>query len=394
MLNYSIRELYKEKDDTNVSFFGRVRKIRNLGKILFILIEDQGDIIQVVADNNQKKVKTGEHVNIVGTLHEYEGKKEVHAIEIELAGHNNLTSHSIEKNSDYFSEHKLNALFIRSRIISEIHGFFVKQDFFQTHSPTIVSNWVEGQTGAFKTQFYDDDCYLSISNMIYHQILLINRFTRIYEIAKIFRKEEPSTIHRLAEFTIIDIGLAYRDVDYLMLTVENLIKQLHSALLNMNRQGLQVSEEIYFESIKYSELVRRAGAESFTGSQFPKIVRDFLKKEFQSFVWVTGFPDDKRPFFVKSVDGICRDCQLWYKGKIYLAAGGERETDLERIKNKILSEGKDLSNYDFYLSFYKKSVPPMCGIGMGIERFLATIIPGTNVADFIPFPRYKNHFIP
>ena len=65
-----------------------------------------------------------------------------------------------------------------------------------------------------------------------------------------------------------------------------------------------------------------------------------------------------------------------------------------RIQEKIAAEGKNVTSYQEILRFFETSVPPMCGIGMGLERFLATVIPQTHVADYIAFPRYQNHCTP
>lgn len=376
-----------ERSDGDIVVCGRVKTIRDFGHLKFIKLQDQTGEIQVVLERNDK-IKRGDHIQVWGKSIMSDGRYELRATDIMQLGAQN--SRGVMAN--YFQENRLKALFIRSKAIEAIHKFFLENEFMHVHSPSIVSDWVNGQTGAFQVDFYGEPCNLTISNMMYHEIMMINGFSRIYEIAKIFRQEHPSSIHRLAEFTIIDVGLAYQNSEYMMGIIESMICEIYKELSEFEIPGF--SSNLKFERISFDELVKRAGCPVFSGSQFPKTVRRYLNENYESFVWVVGFPERKRPFFVRSENGVCFDYQLWYRGTIYLAAGGERETSLERIQEKICAEGKSVLRYEEILRFFETSVPPMCGIGMGIERFLASVIPNTQVADYIAFPRYQKHFSP
>lgn len=376
-----------DSNEINVSFVGRVKKVRNLGGVQFLIVHDQTGSIQVVL-TEKVKISRGCHLLVRGKLCLNHNIIEIQASEVKILGSNN----SQGVNENYFSEKRLEQLYLRSLTLEAIHSYFISKSFMLVHSPSIVGDWVKGRTGSFPIKFYNAECNLTISNMMYHEIMMINGFSKIYELAKIFRQEHPSSIHRLAEFTIIDIGLAYKTAKDMMQTVEEMIDAIHDKLLKLLKD--KIDQNIYFEHVTFQELVKRAGCSDFKGAQFPKKVRDYLNKNYQSFVWVTGFPEHKRPFFVKSINGICLDYQLWYQGKIYLAAGGEREIDLDKICKKIKAEGKLVSDYEPILKNFKTNVPPMCGIGMGIERFLACFIPDTIVADYVAFPRYQGHYFP
>lgn len=381
-------ELSENEWISQIVFKGKIGHIVDKGGICFYRIFDQsGEIFAVT--NQKNKFKKGDHVQVTGRLQRMYGRIEVAVTSISQIGDVNIRSNT----SSIIDGKRINSLYVRSYALAAINSYFMKNGFLQVHSPSIVSDWVVGQTGAFDMTFYGEKCNLTISNMMYHEIMMINGFSKMYEIAKIFRQEHPSSIKRLAEFTIIDIGLAYQNAEVMMNTVEEMIRAIYEMLWEKEVKG--IDKNISFEHITYSELVKRAGCTKFGGSQFPKCVRNYLNSNYDSFVWVTGFPESKRPFFVRSdKDGICFDYQLWYRGSTYLAAGGERETNLNRICEKIRAEGKDDSKYANILEFFKASVPPMCGIGMGIERFLGTVIKDSNVADYIAFPRYQGHLTP
>lgn len=390
-MNYNIGLLQTIPEslwDTPISFVGKLGHVVDKGKICFYRIFDQSGEISAVS-NIKNEFKKGDHVHIEGKLQRAFNRIEVEVTSISRIGDINQRSFA----PNVIDDKKLKALYIRSYTLAAINSYFMRNGYMQVNSPSIVSDWVVGQTGAFDMIFYGEHCNLSISNMMYHEIMMINGFSKIYEIAKIFRQEHPSSVKRLAEFTIIDIGLAYQSAEEMMKTVEGMITEIFETLWQKNIEG--IDDNIHFDHITFNELVEQAECPKFSGSQFPKRVRDYLNANFDSFVWVTGFPESKRPFFVRSgEDSVCHDYQLWYKGSTYLAAGGERETNIERIRQKIRNEGKDDSKYNNILEFFKTSVPPMCGIGMGIERFLGTVIKDTNVADYIAFPRYQGHLTP
>lgn len=390
-MQQNIGQLYtipENEWNNSVCFVGKIKHIVDKGKICFYRIFDQSGEIQTVS-YSKNKFKNGDHVMVEGKLQRMFDRIEVSITSISQIG--DINDRGISQN--VIDDKKLKALYIRSYALAAINSYFLENDFMQVHSPSIVSDWVVGQTGSFDMTFYGKKCHLTLSNMMYHEIMMINGFSKIYEIAKIFRQEHPSSVKRLAEFTIIDIGLAYQNAETMMSVVEGMINAIYDKLWEKKVKGLD--DEIHFDRIEYNELVKEAGCENFKGSQFPKCIRDYLNSKYNSFVWVTGFPEDKRPFFVRSDENKkCFDYQLWYKGSIYFAAGGERETNVNRIREKIRAEGKDDSKYDNILDFFKTSVPPMCGIGLGLERFLGTVIKDTNVADYIAFPRYQGHISP
>ena len=184
---------------------------------------------------------------------------------------------------------RLELLSIRSYVSQAIHTFLAKDGFLSVQSPTITGSWVKGRTMPFTVNFYDEECYLSISNMLYHQVILGAGFSRIYELGKLHRKETPSTQQKLAEFTILDIGMANTPISGIMTVFEEVLKHVHDDLSHRSFRLCRIPEKPQFDRIDCTDLLTRCGLERTTGSQLPTAVRDFLRKHFRSFVWVTGF---------------------------------------------------------------------------------------------------------
>lgn len=278
---------------------------------------------------------------------------------------------------------------LRSLVIQEMHAMFREWGYVPVDSPSIVSDWALGDTQPLEVQFYDRKAFLSISNMLYHQMLASNGFNRFYEIGKLFRKETPSTTRKLAEFTIVDISQVGVGIDAIMSDFEELILRSVSVLERQSNL-VPIVDDIEFDTVSWDQLVAHAGGGGGKGAQLNAKCRQFLEDNYRSFVWVVGFPVEKRPFYTKASNGVSHDCQLWYRGRNYLVAGSEVETDPDLLEKRIESKNSKAERYAEFLDVASAGMPLMSMAGMGIERFLSMVIQGTVAADHVVQPRYQN----
>ncbi|HEY4558268.1 MAG TPA: amino acid--tRNA ligase-related protein [Enteractinococcus sp.] len=290
------------------------------------------------------------------------------------------------------SPRSMELLGLRSLVVREMHALFREWDYVPVDSPTIVSEWVLGDTVPFEVQFYNRKEFLTISNMIYHQMLACNGFNRFYEIGRLFRREKPSSRRKLAEFTIVDISRVGVGISDIMSDFENLISATVATLTRHANFATPI-KNVYFDTIDWTELTERAGGSGGNGSQLNADCRHYLNEHYDSFVWVTGFPVDKRPFYTKATDGISHDCQLWYRGQLYLVAGSEVETDSEILRQGIREKGSDPRRYRQFLDVVDAGMPLVSMAGMGLERLLALVLNETVAADFTMMPRHQNTFV-
>ncbi len=380
--------------------YGRVVQVRKVSrKLAFLVLSMNGSFVDCLYTKDHS-VHVGDYLIASGTMQpkpnyalKEEGvKEEEFAIkEIEVLKRPLASS---ELMMDAVVPERVEALRVRTLINSAINEFYLGRGFTPVQSPAIVGNWAESRTGAFPVKFYDESAYLTISRMIHHQIIQSLGYGNIYEVGQLFRTSDKTSRKKLAEFTNIIIGVTNGTAEDLIRNFTQMIEHFHTCIKNADIKYLKFPDRIVFNHITYAELLERAGVTSITGHQLPKQVRCYLDAQFESFVWVTGFPEHTRPFFVKSVNGTCDDCQLWFKGRNFLAAGGVRETDYDVICSKINKEGKELSRYDFYLNAVRMGLPPVANLDLGIERFLANFFEDCNPADFTFFPRYEGRLVP
>lgn len=97
-------------------------------------------------------------------------------------------------------------------------------------------------------------------------------------------------------------------------------------------------------------------------------------------------PDDHR--FARGVDVLAPE------GYGEIVGGGERETDEEMLKTKIIEHELPLESFDWYLDLRKFGSVPHAGFGLGLERLVSWICKLGHVRETIPFPRMYGRLTP
>jgi len=115
-------------------------------------------------------------------------------------------------------------------------------------------------------------------------------------------------------------------------------------------------------------------------------------------LFVIGYPLQIKPFYVKEEIskqglGIAADL-LAPNGFGEVTSGGLREDNLQKLENRMVLEGLQKSNYDWYLDLRRYGSVPHGGFGLGIERLMRWILDITDIKDTLPFPRTIRRIYP
>ena len=115
-------------------------------------------------------------------------------------------------------------------------------------------------------------------------------------------------------------------------------------------------------------------------------------------LFVTDYPLKIKPFYVKADTfkediGITADL-LAPRGFGEITSGGLREDNLDNLEDRLISEGLEKKNYDWYLDLRRYGSVPHGGFGLGIERFLRWILDINDIKDTLPFPRTMTRVSP
>lgn len=133
------------------------------------------------------------------------------------------------------------------------------------------------------------------------------------------------------------------------------------------------------------------------GNDFGGSDETVLTRLFDTPIMVYNWPHEVKAFYLK------RDKDpRWAKGVDVLApegygeivGGGERETDINLLKEKIIEHQLPMQAFEWYLDLRRYGSVPHAGFGLGLERLVAWICKLPHVRETIPFPRMYGRILP
>ncbi len=98
--------------------------------------------------------------------------------------------------------------------------------------------------------------------------------------------------------------------------------------------------------------------------------------------------DDKDAHFAKGVDVLAPE------GYGEIVGGGERETDKDKMIEKIREHELPMEAFEWYLDLRRFGSVPHSGFGLGLERLVAWVCKLPHVRETIPFPRMYGRLLP
>lgn len=134
------------------------------------------------------------------------------------------------------------------------------------------------------------------------------------------------------------------------------------------------------------------------GNDFGGSDETVLTKMFGQPVMVYNWPQEVKAFYMKEDEiekGYAKGVDLLApEGYGEVVGGGERETNIERLKRKIVEHDLPMSAFEWYLDLRKFGNVPHAGFGLGLERLVAWICGLQHIRETIPFPRSYGRLLP
>ena len=251
--NCSIREALVKfgalsKARKKITLAGRVRSLRDQGKIIFADIEDDSGRIQGVIhrevlgedfDNVKKFMDSGDFVEITGPLFATSrGQKSIEAracrvvaksirpVPTEWFGLEDAETRLRHRYLDLLLNPELKEFFRKkSAFWRHTRNFLLGEDFLEVETPVLEAIPGGADARPFKTHHnaLDIDLYLRISLELHLKRLLVGGFEKVFEIGRIFRNEGIDDEH-LQDYTQMEFYAAYMDHEELMAMIEKMTK--------------------------------------------------------------------------------------------------------------------------------------------------------------------------
>jgi asparaginyl-tRNA synthetase len=443
----------KEADlNQPITLAGWVRSVRDQKNFAFIELNDGSTLsgIQIIAEGERPALTTGASITVQGTLVESPGQKqkwEVKANTITLVGSCSAEEYPLQKKRHSFEFLRTIAhlrprtntqgavLRIRNALSFATHNFFQENGFLYVHTPIITASDTEGAGELFRVttmdmdhlpkgddgktdytkDFFEKPAYLTVSGQLNGEALACG-LSDIYTFGPTFRAENSNTARHLAEFWMIEPEMAFCNLAGTMDIAERYIKHVIGHLLTHCKEDLNFFDHFMEKGLlERLELVHSASFARLTYTEaialleksgkkfeFPVKWGIDLQTEHERYlaeehckkpVFITDYPESIKAFYMRSNDDgktvAALDLLVPKIGE--LIGGSQREDRLDRLKEKIQSNGLDPKDYWWYLQLREYGSVPHSGFGVGFERLVQFVTGVENIRDAIPFPRTPGH---
>jgi aspartyl-tRNA synthetase len=433
-----LSQIDESKYGKSVKVGGWIEDIRNLGGIAFIQLRERDGVLQVTTIKKENKelferltTLPRESVIVVdGKVQQNEEAKlgfEILPTEMEVLseaetplplGIVDKVGAELDTRLDNrfidLRKPREGAIFkIRSLLIEGIREYFKKESFVEIHTPKIVAAGAEGGATLFPIQYFGTDAYLAQSPQLYKQILMGTGFERVFEIAPAYRAEKSDTTRHIAEFTSLDVEIAFiKSSEDVMDCAQELTRDAvehvsENAKEELGLFGIELkAPETPFKRITHKECVEilKEKGEGLTPEEDldtvgEKLIGEVMKERHGiDFYFITDFPTAVKgsTFYAmrKSEDpSLTGYFDLGYGG-LELVSGGQREHRFDVLVKQMKENNLDLEAFDFYLKAFRYGMPPHGGFGLGIERFLQKMLNVSNIREVVLFPRDRSRLVP
>jgi len=320
----------------------------------------------------------------------------------------------------------------RSKLYAYIHKFLGENGFLEVETP-ILQNAV---CGASAKPFYthhnalDMDCNLRIAPETYLKQCVAGGFNRVYEMAKCFRNEGMDTEH-LQEFTQVEWYASYWNFEDNIKFYQSFIRGLLTELTGSTKIEYQdnvIDFGAEWKRINYVEEMRKVLGFDFLDIEEPSILKDkvveaglftyedldevkslsqtidfIYKRKIRTDVLeptiIYNYPAvliplarrndmDKRIIDVFQVVACGTELCKAYSELVNPIT--QREAFEEQLKAKAQGDDETMELDESFLSAMEQGMPPISGLGFGIDRLMMIIFNQPSIRDVVLFPQMKD----
>ncbi len=448
------RALYErgEAGDTPVTVTGRLKRIRNMGKMSFADLEDGSGQIQIVLRRDdlppgwyddvwRRLIDLGDFIGVSGPLAVTRtGELSVEARSIQFLskalkpmpdkwhGVRDQEKRYRRRYVDLLANPPVRDLFrTRAAILRALREYLDANDFLEVETPILQPIYGGAAARPFVTHHNQlrQDLYLRISFELYLKRLLVGGYDRVYEIGRDFRNEGVSFKHN-PEFTQLEFYEAYADYESVMRRTEEMVAhvalrvmgsltlQWQGQVINLTppwrrlplRQAILDAADIDYEAFpdaaSLAAEMRRLGHDPDPKSNWGKLVDSLMAKYVEPHLiqptFLIDYPRDVSPL----AKGSPHDPRQVERFEGFMAgmevcnAFSELNDPIDQLQ-RFIDEGYRARHGDAeahpvdedYIEALSFGMPPAGGFGMGIDRLTMLFADKNTIREVILFPHLR-----
>ena len=408
-----------------VIFGGWIEDLRKLGKMTFLTVRDVTGLAQVIVKEDTSKEIEGitrqSVIRVEGKIQETRARDfecEIKAEKIDVLANavyplpidpigrleSNIDNRLNARALDMRNQKTASIFKLRHHVLASIRKTLTEKKFIEINTPKLIGSASEGGANLFSLEYFGKQAYLAQSPQLYKEQMTIG-LERVYEIASFYRAEKSHTGRHLSEFTSVDIEAAFMDYTDVMEVLESLVVEVYKYVAEKCKKeqkaiGIEIKvPSSPFERITYSQVLeelKSVGEDLKFGDDLLDSHLRIIGKNHPGFFFLIEWPMKLKPFYIREKDDdpkISRSFDLQF-GYLELASGGTRLHDPKKIRTRLEEQGLDPSKFSNHLQAFDWGMPPHAGWGLGLERFLTTLIGIDNVREVVLYPRDPDRLTP
>lgn len=314
----------------------------------------------------------------------------------------------------------------RSKIVSSIRNFLDSSGYLEVETPVLQPLYGGAAARPFVTHHntLDMKLFLRIADELYLKRLVVGGFDGVYEISKDFRNEGMDRSHN-PEFTMLELYVAFKDYNWMMNLVEELFEHIcknvfnsfefayEKNIINFTRPWKRIG---YVDAIRdktgidvisatedeLKSLAKKSGIEldGLFGKAklIDELFSQLVEPELIQPTFVVDYPLILSPLAKKhrSKEGLVERFEGYVGGKEICNAFSELNDPLDQRKRfedqvKMKETGDEEAHPidEDFLRSMEYGMPPMAGLGIGIDRLVMLLTNQSSIRDVIFFPQMK-----
>jgi lysyl-tRNA synthetase class 2 len=315
---------------------------------------------------------------------------------------------------------------LRTKMVDSIRNFLDARGYLEVETPILQPLYGGAAARPFTTfhNTLDMTLYLRIANELYLKRLIVGGFDGVYEFSKDFRNEGMSRFHN-PEFTQIELYVAYKDYEWMMNLVEEMIEKVAIDLHGTTK--VKVGEHIIDFKRPWKRYTMYEAISHFTGFDISAMDEDDLVEVAAKLnikldpsmgkgkiideifgetcepnliqpTFITDYPIEMSPLAKKhrTKDGLVERFEAIVNGKELCNSFSELNDPIDQRKRfeDQLELGKRgdqesmLLDEDF-LRALEYGMPPTAGLGVGIDRLAMIMTNSNSIQDVLLFPHMR-----
>jgi lysyl-tRNA synthetase class 2 len=439
-----------ENCNDHYALAGRIMARRSFGKAAFIQIQDRKGRLQVFVRRDDigedcfdqfRKMDIGDIVGVTGKpFRTQTDELSIRADSVRLLtkslqvlpekwhGLTDVETRYRQRYLDLIVNPDVQEVFKkRSRIVSLIRDFMVRNDFLEVETPMMqpVAGGATAKPFVTHHNTLKMDLFLRIAPELYLKRLVVGGFERVFEINRNFRNEGISIQHN-PEFTMMEFYQSYATYETLMDFTEELIchvaKDVSGGLvipyggkdvdLTPPWERLTLKEAIIkYGRIEAGLLEDRAQALAYArslgleldddighGKLLTEIFDEVVEPKLWNPTFITQYPTEVSPLSRKNEadPGVVDRFELFIVGRELANAFSElndpidqKERFVQQLAEKEAGDDEAHAMDEDYIRALEYGLPPTAGEGIGIDRLVMLLTDSPNIRDVILFPHMR-----